>query len=66
MSPKWHKATWRKWKTSSRRATSSPQNALALIEKGRVKMSLCAWHRDQKAAEAEANGAAEEVTTPFL
>ena len=40
---------------------------LGVDEKGRVKMSRRAWLRDQKAAEAEANGApVEEVTTPLV
>lgn len=40
---------------------------LGVDEKGRVKMSRRAWLRDEKAKEAQANGAAvEEVTTPLV
>ena len=40
---------------------------LGVDEKGRVKMSRRAWLRDEKAKEAEANGApVEEVTTPLV
>ena len=39
---------------------------LGVDEKGRVKMSRRAWLRDQKAAEAQANVAVEEVTTPLV
>ena len=38
---------------------------LGVDEKGRVKMSRRAWIRDEKAREAQANGAVEEVTTPL-
>jgi polyribonucleotide nucleotidyltransferase len=36
---------------------------LGVDEKGRVKMSRRAWLRDEKAREAQANGAVEETTT---
>lgn len=39
---------------------------LGVDEKGRVKMSRRAWLRDEKAREAQANGAVEEVTTPLV
>ena len=39
---------------------------LGVDEKGRVKMSRRAWLREEKANEAQANGAVEEVTTPLV
>jgi polyribonucleotide nucleotidyltransferase len=39
---------------------------LGVDEKGRVKMSRRAWLREEKAREAEANGAVEETTTPLV
>ena len=39
---------------------------LGVDEKGRVKMSRRAWLREEKANEAQANVAVEEVTTPLV
>ena len=39
---------------------------LGVDEKGRVKMSRRAWLREEKAAEAQANGGVEEVTTSLV